>query len=197
MVQPGSLGPTLRRRLVLLHHRDLLAYIHFPADTEITTFCGNNAAAILQPDNVTPLQMQPLYPCANQSALFAFDWCLHQNVSILGDGAYGCHGSSHLSSIGGSIRIGELVNNASDYATMRHSLQLELFVNTYYYGGYDAPCYQWPAMGCDAYHHDNSRYLELTAFFSQSECAPDTFFRSEKMKHNLHVFNSVKIGCIR
>mmetsp|Transcript_96404 Transcript_96404/g.118151 ORF Transcript_96404/g.118151 Transcript_96404/m.118151 type:complete len:362 (-) Transcript_96404:1067-2152(-) len=133
--------------------------IHFPSNIIIDNFGNNNAAAILQPDNITLLQMQPLYHCNNTSPILALSWGLKQNVSILGDGIFGCHGGSGLSSIGGTIRKGELTTNIQDYTTMKHALKLEFLANEYYYGGYEYPCYRWPASDCDGYHHDNSSKL--------------------------------------
>ena len=31
--------------------------------------------------------------------------------------------------------------------------KLELYAHFYYYGGSEAPCYTWPAIGCDSYAH--------------------------------------------
>eukprot|EP01084_Bolivina_argentea_P149089 260524_1 len=169
---------------------NLLGHIRFPKNTTITNFCNNNAAAILQPDNVTLLQMQPIYHCSNDGPILAFDWCIHNNVSILGNGTYGCHGSSHLSSIGGSIRLGELITNKSDYTTMKHSLQLEFFAHEYYYGGYKYPCYQWPALGCDNYHHDNSSklvYGGMDEYFR-----PGTLLAIPNNNDNINILKNLK-----
>ena len=80
-------------------------------------------------------------------------------MSVLSDGIYGCHGGSGLSSIGGTIRMNELTTNLTNYKTMKHALKLEFFAHDYYYGGYDYPCYHWPAIQCDSYQHNNSSRL--------------------------------------
>eukprot|EP01084_Bolivina_argentea_P062227 113772_1 len=139
----------------------LLAPIQFPANTIVgnNTFNNNNAAAILQPDNITLLQMQPLYICnANTGPLFAQSYGLKQNVSILEDGIFGCHGGSYLSSIGGTIRKGELTDDAVTN-NIKHALKLQFLAREYYYGAYSYPCYRWPASACDGYAHDNSSSL--------------------------------------
>jgi len=128
---------------------NLVAEIYFPRNAIVQEFGNNNAAAILQPDNVTVLQMQPLYRCEVGSPVLALDYWLYQNESILGEGLYGAHGGSGLSSIGGTIRLGELLTSSGD---IRHSLKLELYAHDYYYKG--NPCYVWPALDCDDYHND-------------------------------------------
>jgi len=140
---------------------------HIPLPDSFTTECGggNNGMALLLPDNQTLLQMQPAFRLMAGSPLLAlyhqgapvpFPW----EIDILGDGAWGAHGGSGLSAIGGTIRLGELSPNASP---IRHALKLELFAHDYYYsGGTAAPyaqCFRWPALGCDGYAHDPSSPL--------------------------------------
>lgn len=125
---------------------------------------NNNAMALLLPDNVTLVQMQPAYRCGFGTPLLArwgnsTDGCPQQfpNVtSVLGDGTLGAHGGSGLSSMGGSIRLGELLPGAPPIA---HALKLELN-NKWYYGQkqLNPPTpynggrtqYVWPATGSNA-----------------------------------------------
>ncbi len=123
---------------------------------------NNNAMAVLQPDNVTLLQMQPAYRCGFHPAPLLARWGNATDggpqrfanlTSILGAGAGGAHGGSGLSSIGGSIRLGELLPGAPAIA---HALKLEL-ANWWYYGAgpLNPPTpdnggrtqYVWPATG--------------------------------------------------
>ena len=126
---------------------------------------NNNAMAVLLADNVTIVQMQPAYRCgafpAPLLARFgnATDGCPQRfpNVtSILGGGALGAHGGSGLSAVGGSIRLGELLE---DSGPIQHALKLEL-QHQWYYGlaklqpdtaenGGRAQ-YLWPATGSDS-----------------------------------------------
>lgn len=124
---------------------------------------NNNAMGLLLPDNRTLIQMQPVYRCSPGAPLLA-RWgpergCTQSfpNVTdILGDGALGAHGGSGLSSIGGTIRMGELL---PDRGAIRHALKLELYGHDYYFGGHplNPPSkrnqgntqYHWPATGCD------------------------------------------------
>ena len=122
---------------------------------------NNNAMAVLLPDNITLLQMQPVYRCGWGQPILArwgnktdggpqrFD----NLTSILGDGTGGAHGGSGLSSIGGSIRLGELLPG---HGSINHALKLEV-ANWWYYGGKQLQPrtednggrtqYLWPATG--------------------------------------------------
>jgi hypothetical protein len=93
----------------------------------------NNAAAILLPDNETLVQFQPLYRCSPGSPLTSLTGTLHAswaNVSILSaeNASFGAHGGSHLSSIGGTVRRGELLPRAPP---IRHALKLMLLAKDY------------------------------------------------------------------
>ena len=163
-----------------------------PLPKSFTTPCGggNNAMALLLPNNCTLIQMQPAFRLDASSPLLAlyheggpvpFPW----NISIMGEGATGAHGGSGLSSIGGTIRSGELRPNAPPLA---HVLKLELLAHDYYFsngsaapynlvrwegrvggeasrarlfGGTVLPvqCFRWPALGCDGYAHDDASPL--------------------------------------
>lgn len=134
--------------------------VPLPADLVIGCHENNNAMALLMPDNRTLVQMQPAYRSTAGAPLLAryhagcpvpFPW----TTDILGDGTWGAHGGSGLSSIGGTIRAGELSPGAPP---LRHALKLELFAHMYYFSnGSAAPyseCFSWPALGCDGYAHD-------------------------------------------
>lgn len=130
--------------------------VPFPSALMVDCEDNNNAFALLLPDNVTLLQAQPLYraapgrpimaqwPPTSPAVGFLSGW----NTSILGEGATGAHGGSFLSSIGGTIRAGELSSGL-----IPHALKLEVFGHDYYWSGlYGAPpCYAWPALACDGY----------------------------------------------
>jgi len=124
---------------------------------------GNNAAAVLLPDKVTLVQFQPFYRCTAGGPLLAesvwFDpersssmpqlaWA---NVSILDavNASYGAHGGSKLSSIGGTVRKGELLPNAPP---IRHAIKIMLWAKQYYFpGNVSVPCFRWPALTCDGF----------------------------------------------
>ena len=128
----------------------------FPAAWEGSCEDNNNAFALLLDDNVTLMQSQPLYragpgrpimaqwPPTSPYAGFMSGW----NVSILGEGAEGAHGGSFLSSIGGTLRAGEL-----SAGVIPHALKVEVYGHDYYWSGLYGPpaCFTWPALACDGY----------------------------------------------
>lgn len=133
------------------------------------TDCGpnNNAAAILQPDGRTLLQFQPIYrgeaggpvmgwfkPNNGTGPLIpgAGDTCHGQDCDIRGNGTSGAHGGSQLSSLGGTVRVGELLPNTGPIA---HALKLELVASQYFWWQANvtnySTCWRWPARTCDGY----------------------------------------------
>eukprot|EP01084_Bolivina_argentea_P149090 260526_1 len=149
-------GPPLTNASYCTVTGNLMGEIHFPSNIIIDNFGNNNAAAILQPDNVTLYQMQPIYHCTANAPILAADWCFKShNESILSNGLYGCHSGSGLSSIGGTIRKGELTDN-NDIDSIKHALKLEFSSADYLYKG--TPCYVWPAVKCDSPDADNKYF---------------------------------------
>jgi hypothetical protein len=139
---------------------------------------NNNAMAILLPDNVTLLQLQPAYRCGFDTPLFArwgnaTDGAPQRfpNVtSIMGEGLFGAHGGSGLSSIGGSIRLGELLPHTGP---IKHALKIEIN-NFWYYGlkrlnpstafNGGRTQYVWPATGsnsgcCNGKYNGSNPYV--------------------------------------
>ena len=125
--------------------------IHFPANLTVTAFGNNNAAALLQPDNHTIINTQPLYRCAPGSPVLSLvqSEVTAKDDIVWGNGTWGAHGGSGLSSIGGTIRLGELLPNTPP---IHHALKLQLFAHQYYYN--QRPGYVWPALYCDDYAFD-------------------------------------------
>ncbi len=126
---------------------------HFPENATVTAFDNNNAAALLQPDNHTIINTQPLYRCTPGSPVLSLvlSGVTAEDDIVSGSGTYGAHGGSGLSSIGGTIRLGELLPNTPP---IQHALKLELFAYQYYYN--QTPGYVWPALNCDGYAFDPS-----------------------------------------
>ena len=120
----------------------------FPAAWTIN-MTSNNAAALLLPDRTTLVQFQPLVRCTAGSPILGlhFFFNIYPNISIFGPGIWGAHGGSHLSSIGGTIRKGELLPRAPP---IPHALKLMLWAKRYYWpGNATIPCWRWPATNCD------------------------------------------------
>ncbi len=104
----------------------------------------NFCAALLMPDNRTVRHLAPLCRPDPGGPVYAF----HFGESDLhGDGAAGSHGASRLSTLGGSVRLGELTGDAP----IRHAIKCCLFAKPYCYHGEDRRGFRWPATGADGY----------------------------------------------
>ena len=111
----------------------------------------NNASTFLLTDGLTLVQIAPLARVSIGGPVYGWVW---QDQNILGDGRMGSHGGSGLSSIGGTIRLGEL----TDPDPIRHALQLEVWAQKYLsYNSDETPGYRWPAYVADSYAKGNYR----------------------------------------
>ena len=99
----------------------------------------NHAAAVLMPDGRTLHQSQPFSRCGTGEC--AVSHYVSRYVDLHGPGIEGAHGESMLSSIGGTIRIGELVPGG----VIRHALKVNLFCKkNISRNDDDTPGYRWP-----------------------------------------------------
>jgi hypothetical protein len=116
------------------------------SDDMIVPISGaNNAAAFLMPDGKTLVQMNPL--CRNQAGGPVYGELLN-DLDIKGQGVEGGHGGSSMSSIGGTIRKGELTGEAP----IRHALKITLYARDYIaYNNDGTRGYRWPALKADGY----------------------------------------------
>jgi hypothetical protein len=112
----------------------------------------NMSAAILLPDGRTVVQTQPFHVCG-PGGLLTSQYTFPNADLITGDGIAGAHGGSGMSSIGGTLRLGELVPGG----VIRHALKLELDGALYYYYSPTDPTpgYRWPALTADDYAATN------------------------------------------
>ncbi|NMG08155.1 hypothetical protein DP117_15140 [Brasilonema sp. UFV-L1] len=120
----------------------------------------NNASAFLMPDGKTLIQLEPLARC--QKAGPVYGW-RYPNVDIYGDGIGGAHFGSGLSSIGGSIRQGELISKQP----IHHALKVVIWGEKYLYYSGSNPGYRWPADRADSnaanqYHGKNPSLVQGT-----------------------------------
>jgi hypothetical protein len=101
----------------------------------------NNALAVLMPDGQTVVQGQPFARCSagGPATLLA----LAPSDNLYGDGILGAHGGSGLSSLGGTIRLNELVPGGE----IRHALKVNLDAAT---DLYPSPGFRWPAIRHDS-----------------------------------------------
>src|SRR5213594_3083023 len=101
----------------------------------------NYSTAILAADGHTLIQGQPMARCSAGGT--ATMWWYQEKEDLLKTGNSGAHGGSMLSSLGGVIRLGELVPGG----TIRHALKVNLFGADDYYSGSGG--YRWPATTAD------------------------------------------------
>jgi hypothetical protein len=126
--------------------------LRFPIPESFVVHKGgtpNFPAAILLPDGETLAQNQPFHKC--EAGLVAYSRYVYPSVNIFGDGIRGAHGGSGMSSIGGAIRLGELVPGGE----IKHALKMNLNAKTDLYYRSDEsdgkPGYRWPAVKADGY----------------------------------------------
>jgi hypothetical protein len=111
-----------------------------PSNPDGTT--PNYATAILMPDGHTLTQGQPFARCSAGGDATMW-WSITND--LYGTGIDGGHGGSRLSSIGGTIRLGELVPGG----VIRHVMKINLYgLNNYFYDG-TTHGYRWPASQAD------------------------------------------------
>lgn len=109
----------------------------------------NASTAILRPDGRTFYQTQPLARC--QQGGNAFTLVDYQEADMFGMEYRGAHGGSGLSSIGGTIRLGEL----TDGGEINHALKVNLYAAKHLsYPADGSPGYRWPAWKADSYAAD-------------------------------------------
>lgn len=124
-----------------------------PASYVVPNSTYNNGAAILLADAMTIVQTQPFTRCAGYSyaTTMQVPWSItvwEYNLET-GDGRLGAHGGSNLSTLGGTIRLGELRPGTQ----MHHALKVNIDSVTSLglcAGNFNA-CYTWPAATADGY----------------------------------------------
>ncbi|MEI2579598.1 hypothetical protein [Scytonema sp. PRP1] len=117
-------------------------------------FTPNNSSAFLKPDGRTLVSYNVTTRCQEGAPLYGV-WFGEQD--IYGDGIDGGHGGSGMSSIGGSIRKGELFNDEP----IRHALKIVIWGKWLHYNASSStPGRRWPARLADGgapnqYHGSN------------------------------------------
>jgi hypothetical protein len=106
----------------------------------------NNAAAFLLPDGHTLEQVNALARCLSTGPVYGIPSELNGGVveDLYGSGITGGHAGSNLSSIGGTIRLGELTASGP----IRHALKID--VDGSYLDGAVAGGFRWPANTADS-----------------------------------------------
>jgi hypothetical protein len=120
----------------------------------------NNPVAFVLPDARTVIEVQPLQQCPgwNVAAAHAY-WFVGD---IYGNGYMpGAHGGSRMSTSGGAIRAGELLNESDP---IQHALKLEIFAQDWCYksclsNGTCTYPYNWPAYQQDGTPNGTNPYI--------------------------------------
>ncbi len=128
-----------------------LGKIQIPSNFYLADATGNstpnNCTAFLMPDGRTIRQLEPACRLETGNARIV-GWLHEEDQDIYGAGIKGTHYGSGLSSIGGSIRPGELTSDEP----IRHALKLNVFAKNYCYYDHSAQKgYVWPADRHDSY----------------------------------------------
>ena len=118
-----------------------------PADFYVASSTSNLPLVASAADGRTLIQGEPFAHCLG----FA-DGTLDKPLDpvpgdLYGDGGSGWDGGSHLSALGGAIRLGELVPGGA----IDHALQIDVDAPNLYYAGSASSCPTWPATVCDSY----------------------------------------------
>ena len=122
--------------------------VPIPDDWVIPNARSNNASAFLLPDGRTLVQINPLARCARGGPVYGG---VTQDVDLYGSGVEGGHGGSGMSSIGGTIRLGELTSPNP----IQHALKVTLWSRKYMAINNDGtPGFRWPALNADGYFRD-------------------------------------------
>jgi len=107
----------------------------------------NNAVAIILPDGRSVVQFNVFARCNPTGPLYGYRY---DDADLYGDGALGGHGGSGLSSIGGSLRKGEV----SSTLPIRHALKINIWAKKYLSlarGKEGGKGFRWPAIKADSY----------------------------------------------
>lgn len=115
----------------------------------------NNPGLILKRDNRTLFQTQPFQVCNGEYATSGLRRPYSNNIlltapeiDLFGDGRVGMHGGSGLNTMGGAIRLGELLPGAPP---MRHALKISFPGEYYLYFDHDkGNGHRWPAVQHDS-----------------------------------------------
>jgi hypothetical protein len=141
---------------------------NFSTDPGYSGTTPNQSAAILMPDGVTVKQTQPLHVCGNGGTVTSGGdangaWEYPDDNLKTGDGIGGAHGGPRMSSIGGTIRVGELRPGS----TLRHALKLQIDGKYLKYNDDGTRGYRWPATAADSnaswYYTGTNAQMEIGA----------------------------------
>ncbi len=125
----------------------------------------DGVAAIMLPDKRTMYQTQPFHRCV--AGTYATSHYEYPRSDVYGDGIQGAHGGSGLSSLGGTIRLGELVPGGAIRHAMKVSVNNKLYLA---YNDDGTKGFRWPARksdgGADTNYQGKVPALEMGALLA-------------------------------
>jgi protocatechuate 3,4-dioxygenase beta subunit len=116
-----------------------LTTVPIPADFEVLSTDQNDPLTALAADGHTLIQGEPFARCV-AGGPGTLDFLDKVNSDLGSDGLLGWDGGSHLSALGGAIRLGELVPGGA----IDHALQIDVDAPNLYFGS-TTLCHTWPA----------------------------------------------------
>lgn len=124
----------------------ILATLPIPNEFLVPNSLYNNGAAVIEADGRTLTQTQPLTRCSFGSTATALG--TFPPLDLYGDGIAGAHGGSGLSTLGGTLRLGELRPGGK---APRHALKLDVdSMEVLYPCKVMSECFRWPAKVADS-----------------------------------------------
>lgn len=125
----------------------LLTSVPMPTDFTAPHDNKNSTAAFLRADGRTVVQTEPFTRCSAGGSATSF--VVMPPVDLYGDGIRGAHGGSGLSTLGGTLRVGELRPGGD---APRHALKVAVFARQVLSAcSTRSACYRWPATNADTY----------------------------------------------
>lgn len=148
----------------------------------------NQSAAILMPDGVTIKQTQPLHVCGFGGTVVSGGdtqygaWSYPDDNLKTGTGLRGAHGGAGMSSIGGTIRLGELRPGT----TFHHVLSLQVDGKYLAKNNDGSKGYRWPASAADSnvdwYYTGTNPQMEIGALMAIAPSFNINALRTEPAK---------------
>ena len=147
----GDWNPNLRRcnevtdRVLL---KGLPVPPSFVTDPDYLGATPNQAAAVLLADGDTLIQTQPMHRCQVGGPLIS-QYLFAQDSLRNGNGIAGAHGGSQMSSVGGTVRLGELVRGGAIHHALKLNIDCQSFCSFQANDADGKPGFRWPATAAD------------------------------------------------
>jgi hypothetical protein len=141
----SSVGWDYNRDRCVPTNTTILGTVPMPTDFIIPNSRGNNSSAFLLADGRTIKQFQPITRCTAGGPATSLVGG-GSSVDLYGDGIRGTHGGSGMSSLGGTIRVGELRPGQKGPP---HALSMTIDMREAFLCTIKTDCFRWPAVKAD------------------------------------------------